>query len=304
MVNFNPFTKKRYEQLLGRVGAKKLIEATEEPLTKSLRVNTIKTTPQKLRERLENKGFTLKPIPWCKDGFWVEKSRYSIGATTEYLIGHYFIQSATSMIPAIELDPQPGELVLDMAAAPGGKLTHLAALMKNRGVVVGMDIDSTRMRKLRSNVQRLGLENEIMFRMDASYAEETELVYDKILLDAPCSGEGLIMKKHSQAKRINERRIIQSSGIQRKLVKTAYKVLKKGGELVYSTCTYAPEENELIIQYAMSLGFKVMPLKTVEGQPAFKNVFGLELPEQITKCKRFWPHMNGTEGFFIGRLKK
>lgn len=304
MAKFTAFAKKRYNQLLGRLGTKKLLEASGKELRKSIRVNTLKISVKELKKRLERKGFELEPVPWCKRGFWVEESKYSVGATTEYLAGYYFIQTSTSMIPAQELNPKPGEVVLEMAAAPGGKLTHASDLMKNKGAIIGMDIDSWRIRKLRSNVQRMGVENEVLYRMDAAYAEETGIKYDKILLDAPCSGEGLVIKKPSQGERITQRRIVQNSRIQKKLVETAYKVLKKGGTMVYSTCTYAPEENELVLQRAINQGFKIEKLDLKHGSPPFENPFGVQLPSEVSKARRFWPHEHGTEGFFVAKLRK
>lgn len=266
----------------------------------TLRINTLKINKKELISRLKKKGVKLEDVLFLKHGFYFE-SDFSLGATPEYLLGYYYLQEAASQLPPIVLDPKEGELVLDMAAAPGSKTTYLAQLMNNKGKIYACDSNSLRLRSLQNNLERLGVTNTIIFRRDARFIDDLDLSFDKILLDAPCSGNFCVNPNYYIQRTLQDINMMAEK--QKQLVKTAFKLLKKEGVLVYSTCSLEPEENEMIVDYALSLGFKLEDTGLNIGDPGFSEVFGLKLKD-MSKTRRFWPHKHDTEGFFIAKLRK
>ncbi|MGM5483718.1 MAG: RsmB/NOP family class I SAM-dependent RNA methyltransferase [Nanobdellota archaeon] len=288
---------------------KKFMKYTLSYLNRSLRVNTTKITPEELKKRLQLKGWYLEQIPWCEQGFWAEhkQGRRDLGNTIEHQLGYFYIQEAASMIPPIALNPKEGELVLDMCASPGSKASQIAEIMNNTGIVVANDMTGARMAPLGANMQRLGLTNIVQIQNDAMQIPN-EKIFDKILLDAPCSGTGTIRKSIKTINMWNPKSIIKISRTQKKLLEKAWKLLKEGGELVYSTCSTEPEENEAVISsfiednddaeiiYFQMEGFKRSePLKEWEGK---------KFSENIGKTLRVWPEDNDTEGFYVAKLRK
>jgi NOL1/NOP2/sun family putative RNA methylase len=211
------------------------IEKLACPLKQAIRINTLRVTEEALLPRLEAKGMTLEKIPWTRHGYFVEKSPFSIGATIEYLLGYYFIQDPASMYVCEVLGPGEGEIILDMAAAPGGKTSYLAQLMGNRGTIVAVELNRQRMKSLRSNVTRMGVENTILVRMNALEVEELGVEFDKILLDAPCTGTGTISKNPDAAQK-GQGDVSTCTALQRSLLEAASMVLKK---MVSSSIVYA-----------------------------------------------------------------
>ena len=296
---------KRYLKLFGLEETRELLEANEKRINNALRINSIKIDPNNLIDRMKKKGFRFKKIPWDPNGFWVEKEPYSIGAALEYLLGYYYIQKASSMIPANLLKTTDSDIVLDMCAAPGGKLVQLANLMHNKGCLIGIDSNKNRMKSLRSNVLRLGIKNTILYRMDATKFVEFNINIDKILLDAPCTGEGLIPfdKKRKTSRTYED--IIFCSNIQLQLLKAAIKIVKKNGIIVYSTCSISPEENELVInQVLKEKNIEIIDTGLDFGEPGLISCFGQKVNNQLLKARRCYPHKIGTQGFFVCKLKK
>ncbi|MFW9938952.1 MAG: RsmB/NOP family class I SAM-dependent RNA methyltransferase, partial [Candidatus Thorarchaeota archaeon] len=184
----------RYFQFLGTEQTEKLLEANERPLLTSIRTNTLKITSEELNKKLKAKGFELKPIDVIPDGFEVLNKPLNIGSLHEYLQGYYYLQNKASMLPAMVLDPKPREIVIDMCAAPGSKATHLAQLMRNKGFLILIDFNRKRIPALEMNIRRMGVINSIIMNYDAINLPLLNIKADKILLDAPCTGEGLIMQ--------------------------------------------------------------------------------------------------------------
>ncbi|MFX0138019.1 MAG: NOL1/NOP2/sun family putative RNA methylase [Candidatus Hodarchaeota archaeon] len=295
----------RYFKLFGKEQTIKLLEANEAHFFPSIRLNNLKIDPLKLKRRLEKKGFQLKNIPWTDYGFWITKSKYPLGATPEYLLGYYYIQQAVSMIPAQVLDPSPEDIIMDMCAAPGGKTTHIAQLMKNEGVILAFDINPKRMKSLRSNLERCGVKNTIGFNMDALEIEQIGIKADKILLDAPCTGEGLICFDPTRKKSRNLEDISFCSDRQKNLLRVAIKCVKKGGIIIYSTCSIAPEENEFVINSVLKDNkVEILDLNIKFGKEGLIDAFGSKLDPNLIKCKRFYPHFHRTEGYFICKMRK
>lgn len=293
---YSEFLLKRYEALFpGEVAH------LDKPLPQAIRVNTLRAYKDELLERLMKKGVRLEEVPWTRNGYTVKKAPFSMGATTEYLLGYYFIQDPTSMHACEVLEPREGEVVLDMAAAPGGKTTYLAQLMGNRGAVVALEVNRERMKSLRSNVSRMGVENVIAVRMNALDAGELGIKFDRVLLDAPCTGTGTVFK-NPEAKNKGEGDVEKCTAAQRGLIETAAAVLKKRGVMVYCTCSLLPEENEFMVAQAVKeLGFKLEALPF--GEPAMANAYGRRLNE-ICKARRFYPRLHNTQGFFIAKMIK
>jgi len=296
----------RYLELFDAARILNFLEGNEQRLIPSIKVNTLKISQEDLYKKLTKKGFELGPIPFIPDAFYIYKEPFSIGATTEYLLGYYYIQGVASMIPSLLLNANSGEIVVDMCAAPGGKTIQLAQSMNNEGVLFALDLSRERMKSLRSNLARCGIKNVIAIRMDAGNLTQLKIKgISKILLDAPCSGSGLIPSDPTRKMSRNYEDIEICSSKQMELITTAINNLQNGGELVYSTCSIEPEENEYIIDAAVQqFRVKIVDLRLKIGEPGFTNAFGRQLMSDLEKARRFYPYLHQTEGFFVCKLRK
>jgi NOL1/NOP2/sun family putative RNA methylase len=275
-------------------------------LRKSVRINTLKKPVKEVIRRLE-KDWHLQPIPWCKDGFFIESKhgRLDVGNTIEHTLGYYYVQEAASMIPPLVLDPQPGERVLDMAAAPGSKASQMAQMMKNEGILVANDVAGMRLAALGINLQRCGALNVITTQMKGEQMTGQE--YDKVLLDAPCSGTGTIRKSIKTILMWNPEMIKRIAATQRRMILAAYKLVKPGGTLVYSTCSTEPEENEAVVSFLLEntdAQLEPVELPGLKHGPAVTEFEGRQYRKEVKHCLRLWPQDNDTEGFFVAKIKK
>lgn len=278
-------------------------------LRRSIRVNTLKISISNLKKRLEEK-WSLEQIPWCEEGFWIEhkkKERRDIGNLLEHSLGYFYTQEAASMIPPLVLEPKQDEIVLDMCASPGSKTTQIAALMQNKGILIANDYTTERMKPLAINLQRCGVNNAVITLMEGRFFKSANIKFDKILVDAPCSGTGTIRKSLKTLLIWNPNMIKRLAGTQRQLIDTAFSILKENGTLVYSTCSLEPEENEAVIDFLLNkyqnASLEEIKLKIKSSKPIleFENkVYN----EEIRKCLRIWPQDNDTEGFFVAKIKK
>ncbi|BAI61121.1 NOL1/NOP2/sun family putative RNA methylase [Methanocella paludicola SANAE] len=279
----------------------KFLASMEAPPRTYIRVNTLRINANALTKRLTDKGFTLREtdIPDCLE---VTAEPYSIGASAEYLLGYFYVQDKSSVIPPLALAPQPGDVVIDMAASPGGKTTQLAQMMDNKGLLIAIEVEIARIAGLRSNLGRCGVMNTALFHMDARDIKKLEVKADKILLDAPCTGEGVIAKDRTRKTSRGESDIQFCSGLQEELIDAAYACMKPGGVLVYSTCSFAPEENERIVDHLIKkYGMKVEPVPY--GEPGIESFGDMKFDPQVKNARRLYPHLHGTSGFFVARLK-
>ncbi len=296
----------RYLKMLGTEETKELLKANEKPLKPCIRVNTIKTEIQKLLSRLEKKGLEFQQIDQIPYGFKILKSRYSIGATHEFLQGYYYVQNEASMLPAFILSPKSSELIIDMCAAPGSKATQIAQEMNNQGSLVLIERNANRIPKLEYNLRRLSINNYILINLDAKNLSALTLKADGILLDAPCTGEGLIRKdpKRKKTKKLSD--IEKLANIQKQLLKAGLKTLKPGGRLVYCTCSIAPEENEFVINDVLRENdkFSILKINLNYGVPGYNNVFNRNLRKDLINSLRLYPHVDDTIGFFICLIQK
>lgn len=290
----------RYKQLLGEnfQGLEKVSIKT------CIRINSLKISDEDLTKRLNKQAVQLTKVDFLKTGYYVEKSDFSMGSTPEHLFGYYYIQESASQFAVQVLRPSAGEQVLDMAAAPGGKTTQMAEYMQNKGVVVALDILNLRLNSLKNNLERLGVNNALVYKKDARFVSDFGLMFDKILLDAPCSGNFIANKDWFMNRDLAG--IKEKTRLQKELLKSAMMVLKPGGTLVYSTCSLEPEENELNIDWFLNKYREKIDLEKIEGpgQAAYTEVFGQELDARVARCRRFWPHLSNTQGFFVAKLVK
>lgn len=259
----------------------------------TIRVNTLRITKELLRKKLEKKGFELSDHPVYEEALRVLKQPFSIGAATEYLLGYYIVQDAASMLAVSELMPRPHDIVLDMCAGPGPKTTHLSELMNNKGAVIACESNKKRLLSVKYNAQRMGCTNVMGLNIDARKVGELGLMFDRILLDPPCSALGTLYKNPELVnKEIHYNRIKK---LQIELLEAGIKVLKPRGTLVYSTCTVTLKENEEIVKHAINQGLKLQKLSAEAG---LHGLSGLD------DARRFYPRLTDTQGFFIAKMVK
>lgn len=287
IINVPNFFKDRYLNQNEDFEARKIIK-------KALRVNTLKIDEKELVKILKDKGVRLNKIDFLDHGYEFE-SDFSMGSTPEYLKGYYYLQEAASQVPVNVLGAMPEETILDMSAAPGGKTTQIAEYMKNRGVLVAIDSTSQRIPSLKNNIERMGVRNSIVYLKDARFAGDLRISFDRILLDAPCSGNYCV--ENDWFLKRTKQDFDNKAGVQKQLIGEAFQMLKKGGVLVYSTCSLEKEEDEDVIEWALdTFEFELVDMKLKSGTPGCTKKTGL--------TRKFWPYITGTQGFYVAKLKK
>jgi NOL1/NOP2/sun family putative RNA methylase len=305
-LEIKPEFEKRYKEILGDE-YEELEKVLKNRIPKSFRINTLKISKKEILPRLEEKGWKLKQVPWVENGYWVDAPAEVLTKTIEYYLGYYYIQEAASMIPPLILEPKPGEIILDLFAAPGSKTTQIAEMMKNSGVVVANDYKLKRIKALAANVQKFGAINCVITCSDARDFWKYGLRFNKILFDVSCSGSGSIVTTWRIMKEWSLQRIKMMSKYQKFLLASAVKCLNKDGILVYSTCSMEPEENEENIDFAVKkLGLSVekVKVKNLKYRNGLLEFNGKNFDESVANAIRIFPHENMTEGFFICKLRK
>ncbi len=273
------------------------------PLRQSIRINTLKGELEYIKERLEER-FELEPVPWVREGFFINVSNLS--RVPEHSLGLIFGQEASSMIPPVVLEPKPGELILDMAAAPGAKATQIAQYMENEGCLIANDMKRGRVNVLIANLNRMGVLNALVTIKNGRYFGRFKDTFDRILLDAPCSSVGMIRKSFRFLNEWQLKTALRYSNVQKRLILAAYTALKPGGVMVYSTCTVDPIENEEVVSYLLrrtdaEVERIKLPVKSSEPVVEFE---GRRYSEEVRKCLRIHPQDNDTEAFFIAKIRK
>ncbi|KAG0257041.1 rRNA (cytosine-C5-)-methyltransferase nop2 [Actinomortierella ambigua] len=286
-------------------------EANEVPRPVTIRTNTLKTRRRELAQALINRGVNLDPIgKWSKVGLQVFDSPVPVGATPEYLAGHYMLQAASSFLPVMALAPQENERVLDMASAPGGKSTYIAALMKNTGMVFANDANKERTKALVANIHRLGVKNAVVCNYDGREFPNVIGGFDRILLDAPCSGTGVISKDASVKTNKSEQDFQMLSHLQKQLILSAIDSVdagsKTGGYIVYSTCSVTVDENEDVVNYALRKrpNVKLVSTGLDFGKEGFTRYREKVFHPSLSLTRRYYPHMHNMDGFYVAKFKK
>lgn len=265
----------------------------------SLRINTIKTSKDKVENELKQNNIKFTEVSWYNEALIIENiNENDIRKLNMYTNGEVYLQSLSSMIPVIVLEPKPGENILDMAAAPGGKTTQISAITNNQALITACEKNKIRADRLRYNLEKQGARGVNILNTDASHLDSF-FSFDRILLDAPCSGSGTInLNNEKDMKFFNEELINRSVKTQFELLKKAIQILKPGHEMVYSTCSILKEENEENIK-------KILKNNKVELIPINRDKFkdieilSTDLPETITVTPT-----EKYEGFFVAKLRK
>lgn len=328
-VELKPVFVDRYKKILGDRYVE-FMDFSMSYLRKCIRVNTLKMPIDVLQKRLENKGWILEQVPWCEEGFFVNGNktidRFDIGNLPEHTLGYFYIQESASMLPPTvlfsDIKNNPKEFfqsykVLDLCAAPGSKTTQIAQYMKNEGVLIANDVNVSRLRPLTMNLQRIGVKNMLITLNAFQYSKnnakkrypfgEGNEVFDRILVDAPCSGTGTIRRSFKALSMYSSGLIRRLVTTQKTLIKHAFSMLKPGGVMVYSTCTQEPAENEAIVSFLLNQfeDAEILPIDLdIVRTPAITEFEGLNIRPEVKDCLRIYPQDNDTEGFFVCKITK
>lgn len=300
MYGYDEWLVSRFLQYVPAV--KEFMGKMETPPTQYIRVNTLKTSAKDLEDRLVSKGFELKATA-IPDVLAVEKVPMATGATNEYLLGLYYIQDLSSCMAVDALDVSQNQSVLDVAAAPGGKTTFMAQRMENTGSIIALEPSSKRARSMSFNLARCGVYNTCIIKKDGLHAEKLGRKFDRVLLDAPCSCEGVIAKDATRKTSHTPEDVDYCSSRQDKLIEAAAKAVKPGGLLVYSTCSFAPEENEMVVDRLLKEFGSVIVEPIKYGSSGLTKFGDMVFDTQLKNAARLYPHLHDTTGFFIARLR-
>jgi 16S rRNA (cytosine1407-C5)-methyltransferase len=281
------------------------IAACQRPLRRSIRVNTLKISVDDFLALVSPYRWQLTAVPWCKEGFWIEREdedALPLGSTAEHLSGLFYIQEASSMLPVSALfadDNQPTR-VMDVAAAPGSKTTQIAARMENKGAILANEYSASRVKVLHANITRCGISNVALTHFDGRvFGPALPEVFDAILLDAPCSGEGVVRKDPDALKNWSYASNLEIAATQRELIDSAFHALRPGGTLIYSTCTLNRDENEAVCHW-----LKEQYPQAVEFVPLGKLFPGSGKALTGEGFLHVFPQIYDCEGFFVARLRK
>jgi NOL1/NOP2/sun family putative RNA methylase len=271
------------------------------PLLHSARINTLKVHRSQLLAHLNEEEVGYSVFEWYPLGLVLDVE--SPGKLLANLLGYMHIQEEVSIVPPLILDPQPGERVLDLCASPGSKTTHISQMMENQGLVVANEPSLSRIAPLRSNCERLGVINVAITRYDGR--RFPRVPFHRILVDAPCSSEGRARRGQGVLLRCSRKRSLDLQALQIGLLKNAVRLVEPGSIVVYSTCTYAPEENELVVTEVLDKAhLESASIAGLKGCPGITEWEGRALNEDLAKCTRYYPHINDTGGFFVAKLIK
>ncbi len=298
----------RYRPIIGDWEA--FQQSLSRPLPAAIWTNSLKTSPKRLAGLLVADGISAKPLPWRPGGFRLLASEEKPGKHWGFLGGLYHVQEEVSLLPVLLLDPRPGERVLDLCAAPGNKAAQIAVAMGNRGTVVANDRDFHRIRAIQHMIERLGILNISTTLYDGANYPKAAGLFDKVLVDVPCSCEGTVRKNPELVLDPTGGLSRKMSGGQRALLRKAFQLCKPGGRIVYASCTHAPEENEAVVDALLREAgrdaLRLVPAK-VEGfqtSEGLRTWEGETYDESLRLALRIWPHQNDTGGFFVALLEK
>ena len=285
------------------------MDASDRPRPLVIRTNTLKITRKDLMDALTKRGAAVEGIEWSKVAIKITESSIPIGATPEYLAGYYMLQSAASMNPVLALAPLPGERVLDMSAAPGGKTSYISQLMKNSGIIIANDLKPQRQKATIANLHRMGVKNAIVCCYDGRKIPKIMKGFDRVLLDAPCSGLGVISRDQSVKIQRTLKDIQRIAHLQKELLCAAIDAVDiksaSGGIVVYSTCSISVEENESVIDYILNKRYvRLIDTGLTVGKPGFTRYQEKRFHTSLSLTRRFYPHVHNMDGFYVAKLQK
>ena len=296
--------KERYSSIAGN--PEEFFSILQKQLPRSFRINNLKGDKNEVLENFKQYGIDFEQYPWYSDAFTTNDKK--IGNTIEHFSGWIYIQEATSMIPPLAMKNHLKEdsMVLDAAAAPGSKTTQLADLMGNNGLLIANEISFMRTKALKFNLEKMGVLNAVLTNYNFKGFPE-KIQFDCILVDAPCSSEGTLRKDPNIMLTWSTKRILEFSRLQKAMVLKAFDLLKQGGCLVYSTCTFAPEENEEVIDFLLKnreAKVEKIHLENFKLSPGIEEWEKIKFSTEVKNCSRIWPQDNDTDGFFLAKIKK
>ncbi len=283
-------------------------ESYKRERTLGLRLNILKVDPEVFFREFGD-DFGLRPVPWCREGFYYDKEARP-GRHPFHEAGVYYIQEPSAMAAVALLDPRPGERVLDLCGAPGGKSTHAGGRMMGQGLLISNEIHPARVKILSRNIERMGIKNAVVTNEEpARLADYFPEFFDKIVVDAPCSGEGMFRKDESARKEWSPENVRLCAKRQTEILESAAKMLRPGGRLLYSTCTFSPEEDEVQIEGFLERHGEFFVVKVPENvRPAElspgRGEWGTKRSPALSDTFRIWPHLSEGEGHFMALLEK
>jgi len=295
--------------LFGSESVEQYSKYMEEEPDLYLRCNTIKTNRETVqRQLLEHYQISTEPVPNLSNALKLLRDEKNlVGKTLEHSIGEYYIQSLSSMLPPLVLQPNDSDKVLDLCSAPGSKTTQLAALMKNKGTLLVNEIQLDRLKTLVFNLERMNVVNAgVIHSKGEMLSRFFQNHFDKILVDAPCSGLGIMQKKNEVSNWWSKEKAEQLGELQYRLLLSAIKMAKVSGEIVYSTCTLSVEENEFVLDKILKkFPVRLEPISLpLPSHQAFSSAQGIPLDAAISNAKRILPWEVNSEGFFVVKLTK
>ena len=292
----------RYASIVDNV--QNFSEAINQPLKQSFRINSLKGDSERILSNLKKYDESIISTDWYKNGFTTKIE--NLGSSIEHFTGQIYIQELTSMMPALVIpDINESKRIIDCCAAPGSKTTQIAEMMGNKGEIIANDNKHSRLKALRGNLDRLGITNTTVTLRDFRSFPNTEA--DIYFVDAPCSSEGTIRKKNTIRRNLKEKDYNRFSKTQKGILERTCEMAKKGDQIIYSTCTFAPEENEKVVDSILqnhSVKLKKINIENLTIGKGIEHWRGETYDKEIQKCGRIWPHHNDTDGFFIARIEK
>ncbi len=301
-----------------RIPKKEVVPLFSQRTRTTIRLNSLKGNVEKTYQSLKKKGYELEEIAWAPNTYFVNnKDKAEVSQTDEYREGFFYIQNLSSILDTLVLDPKPNERILDMCAAPGSKTTHIADIVNNKGNILANELEINRTNSLRNVIEQFGANSVKVTLSDGrEFGKKYPDYFDRVLLDAPCSGEGMIYMKGMKPLRFwSIKKVKGSSTLQKELIDSAFKTLKAGGVLVYSTCTLEPEENEGVVTHLLDKhrNARVINIELVNSErfekfkhlvlPGITHWSGNTYDPSVIKSIRILPSPE-MMGFYIARIVK
>jgi len=302
------FKREMVEKYSSFVDVELLLKWLSKPLPQSFRVNTLKVRdPEEVIARLSDRGVRVEKLPWFEFGYRVVEG--AVTKSIEHSLGYIYVQDGGSMMPPLALEVEEDSTVIDLCAAPGSKATQIAQLMDNTGGLVANDVSRERVKLLVYNVQRMGAYNTVVTMMDGrAIPRKTTTRFDFVLVDVPCSSIGEVRRTWGPALKWSQKAVKGFSRLQKQLLAAGFELLKPGGVLVYSTCTFDPEENEEVVDHLLrardDAELEAVSIRGAKCSPGLVKWPGGEYLSELKRTARVYPFHNDTGGYYIARVRR